>query len=625
MIPKYSTSFFLKLRLPKSYTFLNRYKNASALLLLLHFFQITLAQEIVFRTTVNKNNVLIGETFQVTFTLENIDGRKFMPPSFNDFYIVGGPNQSTNMQFINGNMTRSQSFSYYLQPKKEGSFTIQPAVIEANGKALKSNIVNITVSKTQNNNSNSNPGSPSNQNTSIEEQIRENVFVKMHVDKTNVFQGEQITVSYKFYKRLPITAISIEKSPTFNGFWNYSLEDIQQLSYQKEIINGVQFEVANLKRVALFPQKTGDLEIDEMALNITVRIEAQRRSRSIWDDFFGTYQDIPLVIQSNTSKIKVKPLPNINKPTNFNGVVGKFNMDVKLDKTEAQVDEPLTLSIKISGTGNIKMIERLNVELPKDFDLFDPKVNEVIKKGNTASGSKTFDYLIVPRRPGEFKIPPFKFSYFDIEKGDYVTHTSQESIIKITGEANASPLSQSISGIKKEEVELLGKDIRYIKTSSIFQEKNKRFFATPLFFVAYTAPILLLIGLFLYRKNEQQLNKNTTLLRKRKAGKLATQRLALAKKWMEQNDKSKFCNETAKSLWGFLSDKLNIPTSELSKANATDLLNQKNLNQPLLDNLFQTIETCEMALFSGAIENIDLQKIYQNAENIIIELEAKLK
>ncbi len=591
------------------------------LIISIFHFSNSYTQEIVFRTTLNKNRVALGETFQLTFTLENADGRKFTPPALDDFFVVGGPNQSSNMQFINGSMSRSMSFSYYLQPKKEGTFSIEPAYIDVSGRNLKSNSVSVEVVKQGSAGQGSNQGGKP---ATLEDQIAENVFVMMVLDKNEVYQGEQVTATFKLYTRMQIGNVTFSKVPAFSGFWTQDLENVQNIQFSKEVYKGVQFDVATLKKVALFPQRPGDLDVDAMELETVVRVQSKGRQRSMWDDFFATYQDVPFKMQSNKARVKVKALPNANKPNSFNGVVGAFNMDVKMDKTETNVDDPITLSIKISGDGNIKMIEKPVFELPKDFDVFDPKTNEsVTKRNNNVTGYKTFDFLLVPRRPGSFKVPSFSFSYFDINKKDYVTHNSPEFTVKVTGQASAST-SQQVTGIKKEEVELLGEDIRFIKSTASFQQKNSVFFGTALFTGAYITPFILFIGLLLYKRRDDELKGNTTLLKKKQATKAAGKRLAEARKHLQANDKKKFYDETAKALWGYLSDKLNIPQSELSKETATVTLVNKGVAAETGKKIFAVIEDCEMALFAS-VSGGSMDATYSSAESIINELESQLK
>jgi hypothetical protein len=517
------------------------------------------AQEIVFRSTLNKNKVVIGETFQISFTLENADGRNFTPPSFNDFYIVGGPSQAMNTQIINGSLTRAISFSYFLQPKKEGTFIIYPATIEVSGRTLKSNSVSVVVNK-----SNAGEG---NREPTIAEQISENVFVRIIVDKDECYQGEQITATIKFYNRLQLSrGLDFKKEPEFNGFWAQEIESVKdQFHYSTEVYKGVQFNVATLRKIALFPQRFGELEIDPIELATMVRVQVKGQQRSMWDDFFGNFKDVPHHMVSNNAIIKVKPLPSANKPNDFSGVAGNFKMDVKLDKTETNVDDPITLSIKISGDGNVKMIEKPSFELPKDFDVFDPKTNEsVTKRGNIVTGYKTFDFLLIPRRPGEFKVPSFSFNYFDLNKKEYVRHTSPEYTIKVTGQASSAS-SQSVTGIKKEEVELLGEDIRFIHLNTTLKEKDQRFFGTPAFIGLCVTPFILFFGLLIYKKRDDELKGNKTLLKRIQANKVATKRMAEAKKALAAGEKKKFYDETAKAIWGYLSDKLNMQPQNLPK------------------------------------------------------------
>ncbi len=579
-----------------------------------------LAQEIVFKTIVNKNRVAVGDNFQVSFVLENADGKNLTPPSFNDFYVVGGPNQSTSMQFINGNMSRSVTFSYFLQAKKEGTFTLQPATIEASGRVLKSNSVNIEVVKSG---SSPTPGGQP-QQQSVGEQISNNVFVRVSLDKEYVFQGEQVTATYKLYTRFPISNVSFSKLPTFNGFWTQDIEQVQNLQFAKEIYKGEQFDVATLKKVALFPQRSGEIELEALEAETVVRVQLRGRSRSMWDDFFGSYQDVPHKMVSNPVKVKVTPLPTANRPGNFSGVTGNFKMDVKLDKTETNVDDPVTLSIKIWGDGNVKMIEKPFFDLPKDFDVFDPKTNEsVTKRGNIVTGYKTYDLLLIPRKPGVYKVPSVSFNYFDTGQKNYVTLQSPEFSIKVSGQAS-SATSQTITGIKKEEVELLGQDIRFIQSETSLRAKGSSFFGTALFTGAYAAPVLLFIALFAYKRREDEIQGNATLLKKRQATKVASKRLAEAKKYLDENNSKQFYDSVSRAVWGYLGDKLNISGALLSRESVAEKLKEKNVSDISIKKIFSLLDDCEMALFGGLSAG-SMNEVYARTSELIDELEGMLK
>lgn len=584
--------------------------------------QASTAQEIIFRATVNKNRVALNETFQITFTLENADGKNFTPPPFTDFYKLGGPNQSTSMQFINGNMSRSISFSYFLQPKSEGTFTISPATIEVQGRTLKTNSVTIEVVKAG---SSASGNTPQAREPSIGEQIAENVFVRVILDKEECYQGEQITATYKLYTRFPIGNVNFSKMPQFNGFWTQELDNIQNIQFTKEVYKGVTFDVATLKKVALFPQRSGELELDPLEVETIVRVQVRSPYRSIWDDFFGSYKELPHHMTSNKAIIRVKPLPVASKPHNFSGMVGHFKIEVKLDKTETNVDDPITLSIKISGEGNIKMLEKPYVDLPKDFDVFDPKINEQIsRRGNTITGSKTFDYLLIPRRPGDFKVPPLRFSYFDPHKKEYLQLLSPEYTIRVTGQPTSSAQA-NIIGIKKEEVELLGEDIRFIHTSASFKEKNKRFFGTPAFTSLYAAPFILFLGLLIYKKRADELKNNRSLLKKLQAAKTASRHLAEAKKAHQAGNVRKCFDEIAKAMWGYLSDKLNLDASLLTRDHASRALQEKNVPAEEIKNWFSILDECELALYAPSIANSNAEKTLQRAISIIDKMEESLK
>ncbi len=579
---------------------------------LVNIYTIVLAQEPRFTATVNKNKVALNSNFQLTFTLENGDGKNFQPPSFNDFVVLSGPSQSTSMQIINGNVTRSISFSYYLRPKKEGTFTLAPATIFVGGKAHTSNSVTIEALS---------GGSPDQQSQQqggddIMTQISNSVFVRLIVDKTEVYQGEQVTVQYKLYYNMPISNTSITKAPTFTGFWVQDLEMPQNIQFTPEVLNGVQYNAAVIKKDALFPQRAGELEIDAMELQSLVRVRVKNQRNLFFDDFFGTYQDYPHKFNSNAVKLKVKPLPTAGVPASFNGAVGEFKMDVKLDKTETTPDEPVSLSIAVSGTGNIKMLDLPKINLPADLEVFDPKSSERISKKNSISGSKSNEYLIIPRRAGEFKIPPVEFSYFDLKKQQYVTQQTPGYVIRVEGDATAST-TPVISGITKEEVELLGQDIRFIKTGdTTLRKKDDYLLASWQFAGMYAAPFLLFMLLFIYKRREEKLSGNLNLLRKRRANKEAAIRLKKAKQHLTAKERKPFFDEITKAVWGFLGDKLSIDPSALSREQAQKIMLEKKISEATIQCTFKLLDDAEMALFAPSSDG-DMDVIYKEAGEVI--------
>jgi len=598
----------------------------SQILLFLLLINAAYSQKAAFTANANKKIVSLNDYFQLTFTIRNADAKSFSPPKFTNFKVLAGPStsSSSNIQFINGKMSHSTSYSYTytLQPSKVGKFTIGPASCTVKGKKTTSNSVKMEVVKGK-----SSPSGTQQSNTSSPTTREEDLILKVSVDKTNVYQGEQVTATYKIYTRVNISNGSISKMPGSTGFWANQIEMPQQLHFTQEN----KYHVATVWKVALFPQRSGELTVDPMEMDFVIRIKIQKRRRSIFDDLFddpffggfGSYKDIKKTIKSNSVKIKVKPLPTINKPQNFNGAVGKYALKATLDKTETKSNEPLTLNIKISGEGNLKLIESPMIdELPADFETYEPKIIEKMVKGSSKiKGTKTFEYLLIPRRGGEYKLPPITFSYFDLSKKDYITLNSSPFTIKVEkGEGQGEVITAT--GISKEEVELLGQDVRFIKTGDIkFHKKGKYFFDSPAFFSLALAPFLLFTLFFFYRRRQAEIASDVILMKRRRATKVAKKRLAIAKKHFRTGEKKLFYDEVSKAIWGYLSDKLNISQSELSKEKVQMALKAKGVGKDKVRALMDIIDTSERALFSPSSDAAGMEKVYISTVQIISEIE----
>jgi hypothetical protein len=338
------------------------------------------SQDIAFTASANKTSSFVGDQIQVIFTL-NANGNRFQPPALNDFNILMGPNQSTSMQFVNGSMSQSLSFSYFIQPKSEGSFKIGPAYIESNGKRIASNILTIVVGKGAGNNSQqpkNNAGANSNEpDAEVSKQINANVMLRVNVDKTTVYQGEGILATYKLYTRVDILDYAIN-APVYNGFWSQDMEMSKNIELHKEMLDGVQYNVGEIKKVVLFPQRSGVLSLEPMSAEFLVRLQVKRKRGhdpfDIFNDpffndpfFGGGHQDVKQKIKSNSIKINVKALPE-PAPAEYGGAVGKFSLECVLDKNQTKTNEPVSLKIKVSGKGNLKLISPPKLTFPNDIE-----------------------------------------------------------------------------------------------------------------------------------------------------------------------------------------------------------------------------------------------------------------
>jgi BatD DUF11 like domain len=578
-----------------------------------------------FTSTVDNNKVGVNDRFQVSFTFSgtDINGlKKFSPPSFQNFLILSGPNESTSMQIINSAVSASRTFSYYIQAKGTGKFNIGSASIESDGKTFRTDPLTIEVvsGSTIPNNSAS-----SSEPVITSKDIGDNLFVKAIADKQKVYLGEPIIVTYKLYTRLNIASqMSVNKLPQYNGFWAEELTTSNNITFSTEVVNGKQYRVGILKRVSLFPSQTGELSVTPFELNVPVQIQRKRRSGNIFDDFFNdpffdAGQTVNYDAKSNTLKVDVIPLPGKDVPDSFDGAVGDFSLNSNIDKTDVKANEPVSLKLNISGTGNIKLINAPEINLPTGFEKYEPKVSEQINRTGKISGTKNIEYLVIPRIAGKMEIPAVKFSYFDLSKKSYVTLSTKPYELNVE---KGSENNTSVAGVSKEDVKLLGDDIRYIKTSTDINQKSGIVIYKVGFWVAAGLPLLLLAGAVSFKKRNDKLLSNAQLLKYQKAQKIAKNRLKIAKNLLEQKNQTGFYSEISLALYGYLEDKLDIPKSDFTLEEAVARLKRNNINDSVIDNLKQTAEKCEYIRFAPQKDGLAaMNEIYNESVNIIVEIE----
>jgi hypothetical protein len=630
---------------------IDSYKRKTHFALLLLFFaagslQLLQAQAKFYASA--PKSVPVNQAFQLSYTLENANGGSLKLPPLNDFQLIGGPNTSTNMQWVNGNVTQSVTYTYVLKPKKEGTFKIEKAGIQVSKVTMESNELTIEVTKaaaqsqTQQRQRNPfdpfaddpffNPQSspePEVSQGDIEKQLKDDVFMKLEVNRNAVYKGEMLTATYKLYFRQNLAGFNVTKAPAFDGFWSQEVELDPKRRPMVETINGKQYNVVDILKYNLYPQRSGGLTIPLAEVETVAQIQVRSRNRNFFDDFFsmGRVQQVPLHLKTSTAVVTVKDLPENGKPTDFNGAVGKFSYEAKLSNKEAKTDEPITYTIKITGAGNLKFIESPTLQLPEAFEVYDPKTKENITNTTSGlSGTKQYDYLIIPRQPGEYIIQANSFSYFDPSQGKYFTLRSPEFSVKVTGEPsknmNASVTNNSQA---KAEVELLGKDIRYIKTNVPDFENPKSTLASFGFAAVYATPILMFVGLIALKRRNENLAADITGTKRRRALKLAKKRLVLANKLLLQNDKNGFYTEVSKAIWGYLADKLNIDLASLSKESAEEKLLLKNVSAGTISKFKTLLGTCELALYSPIGEGGEMKQNYQAAINMIADFEDEIK
>ncbi|HBF88235.1 MAG TPA: hypothetical protein DDX39_06295 [Bacteroidales bacterium] len=587
---------------------------------------LVVAQNISFKASAPKA-VSIGEAFRLTYSL-NSKGSNLRMPNLDEFNVLSGPNtsSSSSVSIVNGQMSQTVEYTYtfILQAKKAGKFKIPASTISANGNDYTCNELNIEVVQGKVNNAQATNSETPQATTS--EISGEDLYIRVHVSRNSVYQGEHILATIKIYTKLDLAGFENSKLPDFNGFWTQDLEIPNQISLQQENVGGEIYNVGVIKKMLLYPQHGGDIVIEPCEFDCIVRQRIQGRRRSMFDDFFGgSYQNIVKKILSPKVTINVKSLP-ANKPESYTGAVGDLKMTASIDKLEVNTNDAITMKVIISGNGNLKLIEEPKIDFPPDFEAYDPKLSTDIKNSeNGSSGSKIYEYLIIPRHAGKFRIPPFEFSYFDVKSKSYKTISSEEYEITVNKGENDEG-GTVVSNFSKEDVKYIGRDIRFIKTAGIRLSKKDNYIFGSLFFnILYPLATVLFVVLLVLRRKRIRENSNLVLVKNKKANKMAKKRLNLSNKYLKENNKEQFYTEVLRALWGYLSDKLGIPLAELSKDNVVDALQQFSISDEEQSQLSSLIDNCEFARFAPEASSISMNEMYENTIQMISLLDNKIK
>jgi hypothetical protein len=575
----------------------------------------------------------VSEQFEVAFTANGQLG-KFRAPSFEGFTVVSGPNQATSVQYVNGAMAQSLTFSYILQAKSLGQFSIGEAMGEAGGKNVQSKSVTIQVVKStpQSQQQRQQQRQQSAEEASAEaaaaKELVKSLFLRVTANKTSVMRGEPLVATYKLYTRVSLVNYLARKAPALTGFWNQDIGDIQQLNFSDEIIGGQTFRVAALKRVLLFPQQSGTLELDPLEADVIARVQARRGGGSVFDQFFngdpfGGVQDTKLTIKSLPVKITVRSLPQTNA-----GAVGSgLRLQATLSQNATKTNEPVKLTLKLSGKGNLKLIEPIRPAMPPDVEVYDPTVNDNVTVSEAgASGSKTFEYLLIPRFAGTYKIPPVVTAYYDLDQKRYVMLTTQEFTLTVAKGKDDTPIVAGNTNANKENLTPLASDIRFIKSvPDHVPLRGEGFFLGQKFFGLLALPPLLFLAFIVYRRKTEELRSNIMLVRHRGATRVAKSRLKHAQSFLAKNDNAKFHDEVAKSLWGYLSDKLSIPPAMLTREHVAATLTAQGVSQSVVQQFAVTLDTCEYARFAPLKNANAMEHLYDDAITLISNIERELK
>jgi len=590
-------------------------------------------------------SVAQGSNFTVTFTLQaDGGGSGFVPPAFNNFSVLSGPNTSTQTSIsMSGSgvvKTTVSSYSYTLRANNTGDYTIGAASINVGGKTYKSNTLNINVTAGQSQQGGQGTTAQGGQSGGAAQQQEgqsistdsKDIFIKTFVSQRNPYQGEQVIVTYKLYTRVGIANYQPRTGSTYPGFWKQDLDNPNQR--REEIINNVRYITAEVNKMALFPVRSGELTIEPLILDVVAQYTRSRQGATgdpFFDQFFNsmfqTVDNVKLVVKSEATKINVKPYPEAGKPASFKGATGHYTFQPEVSTTNIKTNEALTLKFTIAGNGNIELVELPEIKFPVDFEVYDPKITHNVKRSASGvSGWKSFEYLIIPRAAGKFTIPAVPFSYFDPAQGKYTTHTSPPYTIHVEkGDGSAHDISYT--AVHQGDIRYIGSDVRYLKMPPyILQKAGYSFYKSWSFRII----MLILLTTFIFTttmlvKTRKQ-RRNEMLMRNRKATKVARKRLKKGFVFMKNNQPNEFFEENTNALWGYLSDKFSIPRATLSRETAAERLSEKGVSEEYIKEIVGIIDDCEFARYAPAKDKHDnMESIYYNSINIISKIEQNLR
>jgi hypothetical protein len=577
--------------------------------------------------------VRVGEQFQ--YVIEGAERGDVLLPSVSDFQLIAGPfsSYSSTSQWINGKMSMKTvvTYTHVFRATREGNYTIPPATVKVGRKEYKTNEVSIAVnSGTAAAQAPGNGPGQEGEPSGVHGSATEPVFLRVIPSRKDVYVGEQFVSGLKVYTRVNTRPASSGKDVPYEGFYKISVDP--DANAQRQDIDGQQYISQTIQRHILIPQKPGDIEIKPYESEWMVQQRVERRSsNSIFDDFFddpffNSVQEVPVTLTTPPVTIHVKPLPP-GAPEGFTGAVGDFTMNASLSAAEVGVNEALSLKVTIRGTGNLPLLGEPKVNLPPDHDLYDAnKSVNTSTSGNRISGSVTFEYPIIARYAGRFRIAPIRFSWFDPSKGSYQTATSEEfTFTVLKGESEETVGGLYIPGVSRESVENIGTDIRDIsRAPQLFTPLAASLLSARWYRWLYPLALLMTVLIILLIRLVSRRNADLTLVRNRKANRSARTRLKKADKLRKANEMDRFYEEVGKALWGYLADKLNIETYTLSREVIVEELEKRGIGEELRNEFLRILDDSEFSRFAPSAERSDVHQLYGEAVSIIRNLENKL-
>ncbi len=597
------------------------------------FTTVAWAQDLTVAAFVNRAKIRLNDQFELKVELSGSDANsaeKPEPPAINSFASFVYAGSSTNFSLINGRASTTVTYSFHFIATKVGKFTIPAIAVSHKGTTVSSKPIGIQIVNAQSGAAGqSRPQSGQRQQPATGADLSELLFLRASADTRQVFQNQPVVVSYKIYFAAQVGNYGVKQLPNTVGFWAEEFDIPNPPKVYKEVINGRQFQVAEIKRTALFPQGPGGKELGEMQIECEVRLPRRRRRDvfdSFFDDPFSSFgRTVRQPVASRGLSIEVLPLPDAGKPLDFSGAVGQYALTVSVDKRSVKANEAISLKLTVSGTGNVKILQTPEVDFPAAFEVYDPKVTEKISRsGGSISGSKTFEYVLVPRRAGKQTVEPVSFSYFDPLSRSY-KRASSRAVSFDVAESDEAFVGRS-SGSSKEDVRFIGKDIRFIQTRlPEFRRAGSVLYRNWLFLVLLAVAPIMFLGAVGYRRHADKVSVDVAYARSRKANQMALKRLKKANRELSQGNSELFFSEVSSALMGFIGDKLNASAAGLITDDVAVMLKKNGVDEQVVAKYLDCLHACDYQRFSpGASNNGEMKTFFDAAKDALVSLEKAL-
>ena len=591
-----------------------------------------------------KKQVVVGERFQIVFEA-NAEGKNFSAPSFEGFTVVGGPFTSTSSSFqmVNGSMSHSVkcTYTFALQAYQEGTFHVGSASLNVKGTKIVSEPFDIKVLPDDGSHAApTSSGTPSGQsqaqqNTNDPQVSGKDLFLRVIPSKKSAYIGEQVVLTYKLYTKVPVSSLSVEKVPSYAGFWTKDITDNTggSLRQSSEYINGVEYTSAEIQKVIIVPQRAGKHTIDPMTVECIAQIRTESNRQRSMDPFEAFFNDpffnrnianVKKELSSQSFTLDVKNLPAADKPESFAGAVGNYSFKSDIDKSELSTNEAVTLTLTVTGSGNVELLQMPEPVFPPDFEVYDPKITvstDVDAQG--LKGTKKAEYLVIPRRAGSFSVPRVEFSYFNPATASY--HTLLSEPYELSVKKGKDDQGGGVYASNQEDIKYLGSDVRHImRGDAKLKQKNTAFFGSTVYYVALLALLLAFVIMLFVLKKHEEMSKDTAASRNRKADKVARGRLKLAAQYLKDKKQDKFYEEMSQALWGYIADKTGIERSKLSMSTVSETMKEKQVPDALTQQFVDTLNSCEFARFAPGSAEEKMDDLYQRGLEVISKAEKVL-